>query len=196
MKIREGRIEDAAFLATVVTGAMGPELCLGLARNAARLPLIDNLFARFAASPASQYSYKNALIAETDGGVRAGGIIAYDGADLHRLRRAFAREANAILGWNVTEDEADEWDDEASPDEIYIDSLYVAPEFRKMGVASALLKATEQRFPAIHKPLGLLVEPGNHTALQSYTHWGFKKVGISNFFSTPMIHMQKPQDLP
>lgn len=191
MKIREGRIEDARFLAKVVTEAVGRELCIGLAGSEERLPLVEELFVRLAADTCSQYSYKNALIATTEDGYYAGGIIAYDGARLHQLRRAFAREAKEILGWNVTEEESENWDDEAEPGEVYIDSLYVIPRFRKGGVASAMLKEVEKIFTDIQKPLGLLVEPENHEALQTYLHWGFRKVGISNFFDTPMIHMQK-----
>lgn len=191
MLIRNGRIEDAGFLAKVVTEALGRELSIGLAGSEARLPLVDKLFTRLAADPHSQYSYVNALIASAGDGTNAGGIIVYDGALLHPLRKAFAREANEILGWNVTEEEVESWDDEAQPDEIYIDSLYVAPEFRKKGVASALLREVEKRFADIRKPLGLLVEAENRQALQTYQHWGFRKVGISNFFRTPMLHMQK-----
>lgn len=191
MKIREGRIEDAGFLARVVTEAIGRELCIGLAGGEERLPLVDALFTRLAADPASQYSYRNALVAENDEGFPVGGIIAYDGASLRELRKAFVREANAILGWNVTEEEAEEWGDEADPAEIYIDSLYVDPEYRNRGVASALLKGVENRFAGSPKPLGLLVEPENHRALKTYTHWGFRSVGESDFFRIPMIHMQR-----
>ena len=191
MIVREGRIEDAEFLATVVTEAIGRELCIGLAGSEDRLPLVTELFTRLAADPDSQYSYRNSLVATDEDGRYAGGIIAYDGARLHLLRKAFAREANSVLGWNVTEEEAENWDDEADADEIYIDSLYVVPDFRKQGVASALLKGIENRFAMTSKPLGLLVEPENHRALQTYIHWGFRRVGISNFFRTPMIHMQK-----
>lgn len=190
MKIREGKPEDARFLSKVVTGAIGRELCTGLAGSEERLPLVDELFATLAADPVSQYSYTNALIATDDEGSPVGGIIAYDGADLHRLRRAFIREANDILGWSVSEKEAEEWGDEAAPDEIYIDSLFVEPGYRGKGVASALLKATLRKFAGTKKPLGLLVEPENRRALQAYTHWGFEQVGVSNFFRSPMIHMQ------
>lgn len=194
MIVREGRIEDADFLAEVVTGAIGYELCVGLAGGADRLPLVNELFTYLAAESDSQYSYRNAFIALDEVGNYAGGIIAYDGAKLHQLRRAFVRGANEILGWNVTEEEAEEWGDEANPDEIYIDSLYVVPEFRQRGVATVLLKEVEKRFSASSKPLGLLVEPENHVALQTYRHWGFRPVGVSDFFQTPMTHMQKTMD--
>lgn len=191
MTIREGRMEDAPFLSKVVIEAIGRELAVGLAGSEQRLPLVYELFTRLASDPDSQYSYKNSLVAVGEDGKPAGGIIAYDGALLRRLRRSFVREANEILGWNVTEEEAEEWDDEAQPDEIYIDSLYVSPEYRNKGVASALLAGITQRYAESSKPLGLLVEPENHRALETYIHWGFKEVGSSNFFRTPMIHMQR-----
>lgn len=193
--LRAGRIEDARFLSSVVTGAIGRELCVGLAGSEERLPLVDELFTRLASEPDSQYSYKNAIVAVTPQGEYEGGIIAYDGAALHRLRRAFVRAANEILGWNVTEEEAEKWGDEADAGEIYIDSLFVVPEFRDRGVASALVKGVRERFETTPKPLGLLVEPDNLRARQAYAHWGFREVGISNFFQTPMIHLQKPLTL-
>lgn len=193
MIIREGRIEDAEFLATVVMEAIGRELSINLAGGEERLTLVKRLFARLAAESDSQYSYRNALVATTDDGeTPVGGIIAYDGADLRRRRRAFFRAANDILGWFVSEEEADDWEDEADSGEIYIDSLYVAPEYRNMGVASELLKGLENKFASADKPLGLLVEPENLRALQTYRHWGFHQAGISNFFRTPMLHLQKP----
>ena len=191
MKIRKGKIEDAPFLAEVVMEAVGEELCLRLADTKERLPLVTKLFTTLAAAPDSQYSYNNAFIAVDTDGKPIGGIIAYDGARLHELRRAFVREANRILGWNVTEEDAEKWGDEADKDEIYIDSLYVVSEARKQGVASVLLKAVEGEYKAAGKPLGLLVESENINALTTYRHWGFKEFGVSNFFRTPMIHMQR-----
>ena len=194
MEIRKGRASDAPFLADVVMEAIGPELILGLAESVDRIPLVKTLFATLAADKNSQYSYTNSFVAMGDDGSPIGGIITYDGERLHELRQAFVREANRILGWEVSLEEAEQWGDEADKDEIYIDSLYVVPAARRRGVASALLKAVEERFSDSEKPLGLLVEPENHKALHTYQHWGFREVGISNFFFTPMIHMQRALD--
>lgn len=190
IEIREGRPQDADFISKVVTEAIGEELILGLAGSRGRIPLVKKLFSALGADSNSQYSYTNTLVAVNELSVPVGGIIAYDGAGLHELRRAFVREANAILGWEVTEEEAENWGDEADSGEIYIDSLYVDPDARRHGVATALLKGVENKFRYSGKPLGLLVEPSNDTALKAYSRWGFKKKGISNFFQTPMIHMQ------
>lgn len=190
IRIREGEAKDAPFLAQVVMEAVGEDLCLGLADRAERLPLVSKLFETLAGSDDSQYSYRNAFVAEDEDGNPQGGIIAYDGAQLHELRKAFIREANRILGWNVTEQEAENWGDEADAGETYIDSLYVAPGLRRQGVATRLMDAINRRYENSGKPLGLLVEPENHTALATYRKWGFREVGISNFFYTPMLHLQ------
>lgn len=191
MEIKEGKKEDAAFLAKVVTEAVGPELCEGLAKGKQNIPRVMELFTTLASRKDSQYSHNNAFIAISDAGLPLGGIIAYDGARLQGLRRAFFQEANRILGWNVTEKEADNWENEADAGEIYIDSLFVVPEARGKGVASALLKAVEEKYTDSGKPLGLLVDPENTRALRTYRHWGFRNAGLSNFFATPMIHLQR-----
>lgn len=190
IRIREGEVNDAPFLAQVVTEALGEELCLGLAESGERLTLVRQLFTTLGATDDSQYSYLNAFVAVDECDNPIGGIIAYDGSRLHELRKAFIRKANRILGWNVTEQEAQNWGDEADAGEIYIDSLYVVPDLRRQGVATRLMDAVSRRHQASGKPLGLLVEPENHAALATYRHWGFREVGISNFFYTPMLHLQ------
>ena len=190
MTLRKGKKEDAPFLAKVVTEAIGPELCEGLAGGKDRTDLVKELFSSLAEMEDSQYSYRNSFVATDENGRIVGGIIVYDGSRLHELRKAFVREANRILGWNVTEEEAENWGDEADSGEIYIDSLYVVPEARERGYASALLETVRKEFATSEKPLGLLVEPENKTALKVYNKWGFKEKGVSDFFRTPMIHMQ------
>ena len=198
-EIREGRRDDAPFLAETVMEAVGHELCVGLAGGEGRLPLVRQLFEALAARDDSQYSHRNSFVAVDARGEAVGAVIAYDGAELRRLRMAFAQEANHFLGWNVTPEEAAKWEDEADSGEIYIDSLYVRPEYRGKGLASDLLKAVESRFGDKRKPLGLLVEPENGRAREVYGHWGFREKGVSHFFRAPMLHMQKdvtPRALP
>lgn len=190
-KIRAAAPEDAEFLADTVMGALGEELCIGLAEGSDNLPTVKKLFTNLAALDNSQYSYVNSFIAEDDKGNRAGAVIAYDGAKLHNLRTAFINEAVKLLGWNVSAEDVENWGDEASPDEVYIDSIFVSPRYRKTGIASALIKHVEKEYKSTGKPLGLLVESENKVARAVYESLGFKEVDISRFFSVPMIHMQK-----
>ena len=182
--------EDAPFLAQTVMGALGEELCIERAGGKSDLPKVYDLFMNLGQAENSQYSYRNALIAHTPDGTAIGAIIFYDGALLHQLRRAFIRYANKILGWTITEKEMEEWGDETGPDQIYIDSLFVVPQYRGRGVASTLFENVFEVGKSSGKPFGLLVEPSNAMAIRLYEKLGFKYNGVSNFFQTPMLMMQ------
>lgn len=187
--IRDGLKEDAEFIGKTITEAMGPELCLGLAESEENLYKVIKLFTDLAATDTAQYSYKNALIATDKYGKRLGCIIAYDGAGMREMRKDFIAKANEILKWNVTVEEADNWEPETNAKEIYLDSLYVIPEYRNKGIASFLIKSSIDKYRHIGKPFGLLVEPNNSKAHKLYSELGFKDDGINNFCGEPMIHL-------
>lgn len=191
VNIIPARKEDARFLADVVMGAIGKEICIDMAGDKERLPLVKELFTRLASQDDSQYSYRNAFIALSPHGKRLGGVIAYDGALLHHLRKAFIKAANSILKWNITVDEEFSWGDETEPGEIYVDSLFVLPEARKAGIGKALLEKVIENYSSQPKPIGLLTEPSNYNAHSLYKKLGFIQVGTNGFFGFPMLHMQK-----
>ena len=187
--IRPGRRDDAPFIGKTITEAMGHELCVGLAKGEENLPNVLKLFTDLAASDTAQYSYKNTLVAVDKEGKRIGAIIGYDGAGLQEMRKDFIAKANELLGWTVTVEEADNWEPETNSREIYLDSLYVIPEYRNRGIASSLIKAAIYRYKDIGKPFGLLVEPHNSKAHKLYKKLGFKEDGMNNFCGEPMIHL-------
>lgn len=189
IKIRKAGIEDAPFLAETVMKAIGDELSDNLGGGAGNLHRVRRLFTELASSKDSQYSYTNALIAENEEGTPAGAVIAYDGARLRTLRRSLLLKANELLGWNVTEEETEQWEDEAGPNEFYIDSLYVREEFRNHGIASALIFAVMDGYKEFGKPFGILVEPENTVARRLYEKLGFHKDGVNHFCGVPMDHL-------
>ncbi|MCH5225139.1 MAG: GNAT family N-acetyltransferase [Muribaculaceae bacterium] len=193
--IRPGRIEDAPFIGKTITEAMGHELCVGLAECEENVPNVLKLFTDLAASETSQYSYRNALVAVDKDDNRIGAIIGYDGAGLREMRKDFISKANELLGWNVTFEEADNWEPETNDREIYLDSLYVIPEYRNQGIASSLIKAAIEKYRNIGKPFGLLVEPHNIKAHKLYKELGFKEDGVNNFCGEPMIHLSYSRNL-
>ena len=187
--IRPGRSDDAPFIGKTITEAMGHELCVGLAEGEENLPNVLKLFTDLAATETAQYSYKNTLIAVNKDDKRIGAIIGYDGAGLREMRKDFIAKANELLGWNVTVEEADNWEPETNSKEIYLDSLYVIPEYRNRGIASSLIKVAMERYKDIGKPFGLLVEPHNTKAHKLYNELGFKEDGVNYFCGEPMIHL-------
>lgn len=190
IRITKASVEDAPFIAQIVMGAIGHELCVDLAGGEANLSNVVALFTRLAASVGSQYSYKNTLIAKNSNGLPVAGIIAYDGARLHEMRPEFIAGANELLGWNVTEEEAGQWEDETSGDEYYLDSLFVCPGYRGQGLARLLINEVISSNKHAAKPFGLLVEPENETAKNIYQSMGFEPVGVNRFCGVPMTHMQ------
>ena len=142
------------------------------------------IFAELAAREVSQYSYRNALVAEVDGSV-VGAIIGYDGARLEELRKPLFELMREKLG-NVPNVE-----DETSAGEFYLDSLAVLPQYRGCGAGGALLAAARDRaFAAGHKRVGLIVDFENPRAETLYKSLGFERVNATKFLGHDMWHMQ------
>ena len=185
--IRTGRPNDAGKIAEAIFEAVGEEATSNFAGTPERLPLVKRLFTELAVRDDSQYSYRNALVAETADGEVVGVAISYDGADLHTLRERFFEKADEILGLRMS---ADNVDDETVPDEIYLDTLCVFEPYRQRGIASRLIKATVERHRGTGKPVGLLVDKNNIKAQKLYEKNGFREVGETPFFGILMNHMQ------
>lgn len=190
MIIREATIQDAPLLAQVVIWGIGEEIADDFAGEKHTRDDVRALFTSLARREDAQYSYLNALVAETDEGKVMGAIIGYDGARLYDLRKAFFEEAARRLGYHPDGQIADE----TSPDEYYLDSLAVKPQYRGRGVASALLKAMSLKAAQTGKPAGLLVDKTNPKARRLYEHTGFKYVGDRPFAGVMMDHLQLPTD--
>lgn len=186
MKIIAAEKSDAPLIGRVIVEAIGNELAESLAGEFTVADVV-NLFARLAAREDSQYSYLNALKAVDTDGTPMGFIIGYDGARLHELREAFFEEARTWIRLEIEGSVADE----CRPDEFYLDSLAVFPEFRGHGIAGALIDAMARRAREIGKPAGLLCSKENHRARRLYERMGFRQVGESFFAGELMDHMQK-----
>jgi ribosomal protein S18 acetylase RimI-like enzyme len=139
-----------------------------------------------AAATATQYSYQNALVAETEQGELVGGVVGYDGALLNVLRTGT---------WNVIKQHTSNvptMTDETESGEFYLDSLAVMPNYRGHGVGEKLiLKLTEKAFVEGHKKVGLIVDKDNPRAEALYTNIGFERVGEKDFLGHQMYHLQK-----
>lgn len=187
MKIINARKEDANFIAKSIMSGVGEEICENLAGKNHSLADVEALFTDLASREDTQYSYLNTFVAVDDDGTAVGACISYDGALLHKLREPFFEAAKQYLDIDMSDVL-----DETEPGEVYIDTLAVLPEYRKQGVATALLKASIGKAKKIGKPAGLLVEKENHRARRLYESLGFRKVGDRPFAYVVMDHMQIP----
>ncbi len=191
VRIIPAKAEHAPMIGRVVTMAIGHELAEQLAGPEHTVDDVVVLFSSLAARTDSQYSYLNSLVAVDDEGNVAGVVVSYDGAELHRLRMAFMEEAGEAIGL-VFDGEPE---DETGPEEFYLDSLGVFPEYRGHGIASRLIEAAGCRAAKAGKPLGLLVSKHNPNARRLYDSLGFMPDGERPFAGEMMTHLIKTNHL-
>lgn len=125
------------------------------------------------------YSWRNATIALYDG-IPAGLMVAYDGARYRRMRDVTFPMIRMYVGDNYHN-----MDDEASAGEYYLDSLAVLPEYRRMGIASALIQELFRQRDEAGIPLATIaVDPENNIAYGLYKKNGFRHDGQITVFNT------------
>lgn len=183
--VRAAMPKDAEVIAQAVVLAIGDEVTL---RSYCGDDYVAVL-AEIARRDATQYSWRNALIAEVDG-VAAGAILGYNGAQLRALRNGTFTVLLERIGRvpNIL--------DETGRGEYYLDSISVFPQFRGLGVGCALVEAfCNKAFAAGHDCVGLIVDYDNQQAKGLYTSLGFERVGTRLFFKHQMWHLQRKNNL-
>jgi ribosomal protein S18 acetylase RimI-like enzyme len=178
---RHATREDAEIIAKAVAMAIGGEFALRDYCGEDYMSVLEEI----ARGDATQYSWRNAIVAEVEGNV-AGAVVGYDGAQLYALREGTFAVLRACVGRvpNIV--------DETEPGECYLDSIGVLPQYRGLGVGGALVEAFCVRaFNDGHHCVGLIVDQDNPNAERLYTSLGFKRVGVKPFFSHQMWHLQR-----
>ena len=179
--IKQSSPEDAPLIAK----AIGMALEIDIYDGSDDAEWCRKIFGILASRDDSQYSYRNTLKAVTSDGRAIGFLVNYDGAMLHTLREAFFEVVKECTGEDLRG-----ISDETDPDEWYLDSLAVWPEYRHLGIGSALIKAGISNAKAAGKPAGLLVDKDNIEAQKMYESHGFKYVDDRQFAGRMMNHMR------
>ena len=152
IEIRKATKAQSAEIAKLIMMAMTDDCCLHFCGEGYGLDDFRKMMAKLVEREDSQYSYRNTLVA-MDGDNVVGISVSYDGGRLHELRRAFIEAAKEY----IDKDHSD-MDDETQSGELYLDSLAVLLEYRRMGIARKLLLATKERANRMNLPcIGLLV---------------------------------------
>jgi ribosomal protein S18 acetylase RimI-like enzyme len=176
--IRPARFDDAQLLAKIFVYAIGQATAVSYLGETCEAVLTD-----ICQSVGTQYSYRNALVAECEG-QRVGAIIGYDGAELHTLR---AGTFSVIRRYKRVSEMPE---DETAAGEFYIDSIGVLPDFRGAGVGRRLLQAMcSQAADCGHQRVGLLVDLENPDAERLYRSLGFECENMQTFFGHQMKHL-------
>ena len=178
LNIRKATKDDATLIAKVVAMAIGEESAVLYGGDN-----YMNVFEEIALLEDSQYSYRNAFVAEIDGNA-VGVVVAYDGAELHPLRKS---TLEIIYKHTVKELQIA---DETDASEFYLDSLAVLPEYRGRGVGAQLIHAVKEKaFNEYNKNLGLLVDFENPDAERLYKSVGFERADVKDFLGHKMWHL-------
>lgn len=187
IEIKEARKEQAADIARLIMTAMTDECCLHFCGSGRGLEDFHRMMTLLVEREDSQYSYLNTLVA-TDAARLVGIAVSYDGGRLHELRPAFVEAAKEHLGRDHSG-----MDDETQPGELYLDSLSVLPPYRRQGIASRLLRATQAKARRMGLPcVGLLVDKGNPAGEALYASVGFRYASDSHWGGHPMKHLVLP----
>jgi len=191
--IRPATPNDAPFVARLIMAAMTDECCLYFCGRGHGLQDFRSMITALVRRTDSQYSYLNTLVAEVpenpdetvENLTPAGISVAYDGARLHELRRAFVDMARQQLGRDHSQ-----MADETQAGELYLDSFAVEPRFRRRGIGTRLLRATAERARAMGLPrVGLLVDEANPSAERLYRSAGFRHADNNLWGGHPMRHL-------
>jgi ribosomal protein S18 acetylase RimI-like enzyme len=181
--IRPATPADAPAISRLIVLAMGDSLA-GKFANSTDPAKALALFERFAQQTGSQYSYQNVLV--WDDSEVWGMIMAYDGAELDKLRKPFLDYTRAELGFTGQPE------DETQPGEYYIDCLSVSPDHQGKGIAKKLIKALFEHAAQLgHQTVGLLVSKGNDKAKKLYTDLGFEEKGEKALLGGYHYHLQR-----
>lgn len=184
IEIQEANKSHISAIAKLIMTAMTDDCCLYFCGDGHGLEDFRRMMTMLVEREDSQYSYRNTLVA-MDGDKVVGISVSYDGGRLHELRRAFIEAAKDHLGKNHSC-----MDDETQAGELYLDSLAVLPEYRRQGIARALLLATKERANKMGLPcVGLLVDKSNPAGEALYSSVGFRYVGDNRWGGHPMKHM-------
>ena len=179
IKIRPAVVADAPLIAQAVAMAMGEDSAMKLCGEK-YLRVLEAV----AAAEGTQYSYRNAMVAELDGEA-AGTVVGYDGALLEGLRNGTLK----VVGKNFENPIVPE--DETQSGEFYIDSIGVLPQFRGCGIGKRLLTAMVGKALVLGcGKAGLIVDFENPSAGRLYEACGFQKVGEKDFYGHKMHHLQ------
>lgn len=179
--IRQASGDDAQLIASAVVMAIGGDESVRRYCGDDYMTVLEEL----ARMETSQYSWRNALVAEVDG-APAGAVIGYDGARLQELRSHTFDVIRMHIGTALPFIE-----DETGPGEFYLDSIAVLPAFRGCGIGGRLLAAMRDRALAEgHERVGLLVDFGNPDAERLYLSLGFRRMEERQFLGHDMWHLQ------
>ncbi|MFS0781060.1 GNAT family N-acetyltransferase [Bacillus sp. 1P06AnD] len=168
MTIEQARPEHAKEAAVLMYDAIH-EIAHSLTGETEDNAVLEQLEDYFR-SEGNRLSYENCLVKMMDGKA-VGLVLAYHGKDADELDAAILDVLNKKYP-----DKELKLDSEADPEDYYIDTVSVNPEYGGNGIGTALLEAiTEKGKELGHHTISLNVDEDNPAARRLYERLGFKE---------------------
>lgn len=103
IQIEQATPDKASHIASLIMEAMNAQCCQNFAGPQHTLVDFHRMMTKLVEMEDSQYSYKNTLVAMSTDGILVGILVAYDGADVKRLRKRFIEAAivSWLLEWTI-----------------------------------------------------------------------------------------------
>ncbi|MCQ2263540.1 MAG: GNAT family N-acetyltransferase [Bacteroidales bacterium] len=175
LHLRPATIDDVPFIARAILEAVGFENPSSeiIERQQSLCRRTDVL-----------YSWRNTTIAQYDGKI-AGSLTSYDGRHYRKMRAVTFPLIHEMCGADFSD-----MDDETGAGEFYLDSLYVQPEFRKQGIATALIRDGIDKAKHLRiQKVTLIVSPTKPAAANLYQAIGFHETRQQIAFHEQYIKM-------
>ena len=106
IQIEQATPDKASHIASLIMEAMNAQCCQNFAGPQHTLVDFHRMMTKLVEMEDSQYSYKNTLVAMSTDGILVGILVAYDGADVKRLRKRFIEAAIVAFGIDYSAMEA------------------------------------------------------------------------------------------
>lgn len=101
IQIEQATPDKASHIASLIMEAMNAQCCQNFAGPQHTLVDFHRMMTKLVEMEDSQYSYKNTLVAMSTDGILVGILVAYDGADVKRLRKRFIEAAIVAFGMTI-----------------------------------------------------------------------------------------------
>lgn len=102
IQIEQATPDKASHIASLIMEAMTAQCCQNFAGPQHTLVDFHRMMTKLVEMEDSQYSYKNTLVAMSTDGILVGILVAYDGADVKRLRKRFIEAAIVAFGMDYS----------------------------------------------------------------------------------------------
>ena len=187
MSIRPARPSDSHAAASLIqavfdmlSGHFAPEE--EKEDNPARYAWLEDWFQQ----ENNRFSYQQVLVKEVEGQV-VGIILIYHGSEVEALDRPLNERIRRLYN-----DPTFTLDQEAEPDEFYMDTLSVSPAFSKRGYGTALIRAAEGRAQELHyDKIAINVDDDNEGAYRLYQRLGYETEKEWELYGKRYLHMVK-----